>query len=120
MHSEGPGEQVLLMENPIARQDVYQRQQGILFVRFLVFMVFTDTLITWTELDGRDFSLSFQDIRGCSDIWYYFFYLDFSFYRLGIPLVMFALNCWKPRNLLLVHVTFPIASFLYNNHGSCI
>ena len=35
--------------------DVYQRQQ--------------DTLIVWTEPDGSDFALSFQDRAGCNEVW---------------------------------------------------
>lgn len=43
------------METPVIAQDVYQLQQ--------------DTLIVWTEVDGRDLALSFQDARGCSEVW---------------------------------------------------
>ncbi|EJD01533.1 DUF625-domain-containing protein [Fomitiporia mediterranea MF3/22] len=39
----------------IRTADIYQRQQ--------------DTLIVWTELDGTDFALSFQDVEGCSEVW---------------------------------------------------
>ncbi|KZS97836.1 DUF625-domain-containing protein [Sistotremastrum niveocremeum HHB9708] len=39
----------------IRGEDVYQRQQG--------------TLIVWTESDGTDFALSFQDVEGCNDVW---------------------------------------------------
>lgn len=28
-----------------------------------------DTLIVWTEPDGTDYALSFQDMEGCSEIW---------------------------------------------------
>lgn len=45
----------VLLDSPIQRDDVYQRQE--------------DTLIVWTETDGTDFALSFQDIQGCLDIW---------------------------------------------------
>ncbi|KAL1743124.1 component of IIS longevity pathway SMK-1-domain-containing protein [Schizophyllum fasciatum] len=37
------------------RNDVYQRQQ--------------ETLIVWTEPDGVDYALSFQDPDGCAEIW---------------------------------------------------
>ncbi|TDL29640.1 DUF625-domain-containing protein [Rickenella mellea] len=39
----------------IRPNDVYQRQQ--------------ETLIVWTEPDGTDYALSFQDIEGCSEVW---------------------------------------------------
>jgi len=28
-----------------------------------------DTLIVWTEPDGIDYALSFQDPEGCSEVW---------------------------------------------------
>lgn len=28
-----------------------------------------DTLIVWTEPDGVDYALSFQDPEGCSEVW---------------------------------------------------
>jgi protein phosphatase 4 regulatory subunit 3 len=28
-----------------------------------------DTLIVWTEPDGTDYALSFQDIEGCGEVW---------------------------------------------------
>lgn len=30
---------------------------------------FPDTLIVWTEPDGVDYALSFQDPEGCSEVW---------------------------------------------------
>ncbi|KAI5119593.1 hypothetical protein M0805_005763 [Coniferiporia weirii] len=47
--------QEVLLNCLIRATDVYQRQQ--------------DTLIVWTEPDGTDFALSFQDIEGCSEVW---------------------------------------------------
>ena len=46
-----------LLMNSSVRQDfnTYSRQQ--------------DTLIVWTEYDGGDLALSFQDINGCNEIW---------------------------------------------------
>lgn len=29
----------------------------------------SDTLIVWTEPDGVDYALSFQDPEGCSEVW---------------------------------------------------
>jgi hypothetical protein len=28
-----------------------------------------DTLIVWTEPDGKDYALSFQDVEGCTEVW---------------------------------------------------
>jgi hypothetical protein len=30
----------------------------------------TDTLIVWTEQNGTDMALSFQEPEGCASIWY--------------------------------------------------
>ncbi|KAG8965922.1 Platinum sensitivity protein [Tulasnella sp. 419] len=46
---------VELLRSEIRVNDVYQRQQ--------------DTLIVWTEPDGTDYALSFQDLEGCAEIW---------------------------------------------------
>lgn len=53
---EDPAIEGLLMNSSV-RQDfnTYSRQQ--------------DTLIVWTEPDGTDLALSFQDINGCNEIW---------------------------------------------------
>ncbi|KIJ37419.1 hypothetical protein M422DRAFT_231798 [Sphaerobolus stellatus SS14] len=45
----------ILLQCTIRATDVYQRQQ--------------DTLIVWTEPDGTDFALSFQDAEGCAEVW---------------------------------------------------
>ncbi|KIY42881.1 DUF625-domain-containing protein [Fistulina hepatica ATCC 64428] len=45
----------VILTTTIRSNDVYQRQQ--------------DTLIVWTEPDGMDYALSFQDPDGCSEIW---------------------------------------------------
>lgn len=44
-----------LLETPIGRDDGYQKQQ--------------DTLIVWTEQNGVDMALSFQEAEGCANIW---------------------------------------------------
>ncbi|KAG8869734.1 Platinum sensitivity protein [Tulasnella sp. 331] len=46
---------VELLRSEIRAEDVYQRQQ--------------ETLIVWTEPDGTDYALSFQDLEGCAEIW---------------------------------------------------
>lgn len=45
----------VLLNCVVRISDVYQRQQ--------------DTLIVWTEPDGTDFALSFQDAEGCNEVW---------------------------------------------------
>ncbi|OCH94520.1 DUF625-domain-containing protein [Obba rivulosa] len=45
----------VILSTTIRSNDVYQRQQ--------------DTLIVWTEPDGVDYALSFQDPEGCSEVW---------------------------------------------------
>jgi len=29
----------------------------------------SDSLIVWTEPDGADYALSFQDAEGCAEVW---------------------------------------------------
>jgi protein phosphatase 4 regulatory subunit 3 len=45
----------MLLETRIAKDDGYQKQQ--------------DTLIVWTESNGTDMALSFQEAEGCAVIW---------------------------------------------------
>ncbi|KAK1232108.1 Platinum sensitivity protein [Marasmius sp. AFHP31] len=47
--------QDVILTTTIRSTDVYQRQQ--------------DTLIVWTEPDGVDYALSFQDKEGCAEVW---------------------------------------------------
>jgi hypothetical protein len=59
------------MENAIIKKDVYQRQQGNnTESKMRLFGWILETLIIWTELDGTDYALSFQDEKGCNEIWY--------------------------------------------------
>ncbi|KDQ21121.1 hypothetical protein BOTBODRAFT_125070 [Botryobasidium botryosum FD-172 SS1] len=52
-----------LLRSEIRSSDVYQRQQGEGSNRDEY------TLIVWTEPDGTDYALSFQDMEGCAEIW---------------------------------------------------
>jgi protein phosphatase 4 regulatory subunit 3 len=79
--------QEIILSTAIRSNDVYQRQQGeceelsticssvivlssdSLFSRSLLNVYFLDTLIVWTEPDGVDYALSFQDPEGCSEVW---------------------------------------------------
>ncbi|KAJ3985763.1 component of IIS longevity pathway SMK-1-domain-containing protein [Lentinula detonsa] len=45
----------IILSTTIRTTDVYQRQQ--------------ETLIVWTEPDGVDYALSFQDSEGCAEVW---------------------------------------------------
>ncbi|KAJ7591477.1 component of IIS longevity pathway SMK-1-domain-containing protein [Mycena floridula] len=47
--------QNVILTTTIRSTDVYQRQQ--------------ETLIVWTEPDGADYALSFQDPEGCAEVW---------------------------------------------------
>ncbi|KIJ20439.1 hypothetical protein PAXINDRAFT_166491 [Paxillus involutus ATCC 200175] len=52
--SEADFEKIIL-STAIRSNDVYQRQQ--------------ESLIVWTEPDGADYALSFQDAEGCAEVW---------------------------------------------------
>lgn len=45
-----------LLQTRISKDDGYQRQQ--------------ETLIVWTESNGLDMALSFQEAEGCATIWW--------------------------------------------------
>ncbi|KAG8840173.1 Platinum sensitivity protein, partial [Serendipita sp. 405] len=47
--------QEVLLQITVRADEVYQRQ--------------ADTLIVWTEPNGKDYALSFQDVEGCSEVW---------------------------------------------------
>ncbi|RDX55399.1 DUF625-domain-containing protein [Lentinus brumalis] len=47
----------IILTTTIRATDVYQRQQ--------------ETLIVWTEPDGVDYALSFQDPEGCAEVWHF-------------------------------------------------
>ncbi|KAI0650842.1 DUF625-domain-containing protein [Trametes meyenii] len=47
----------VILTTTIRANDVYQRQQ--------------ETLIVWTEPDGVDYALSFQDPEGCAEVWHF-------------------------------------------------
>ncbi|ORY03121.1 DUF625-domain-containing protein [Basidiobolus meristosporus CBS 931.73] len=45
----------ILLNSKVVKGDVYQKQQ--------------ETLIVWTEPDGQDLALSFQEAEGCAEVW---------------------------------------------------
>ncbi|KAF9113994.1 Platinum sensitivity protein [Mortierella sp. AM989] len=55
VHSEDEEDRVLLRSRIRVGEDLYQRQQ--------------ETLIVWSEDDGEDLALSFQEAEGCAEIW---------------------------------------------------
>ena len=65
----------IILKTTIRSSDVYQRQQGrsvhtlVLFGRIFIGFPCSDTLIVWTEPDGVDYALSFQDPEGCMELW---------------------------------------------------
>ncbi|KAG5648782.1 hypothetical protein DXG03_000131 [Asterophora parasitica] len=67
----------IILSTVIRSTDVYQRQQGsrsVVLRRFHTFPntssdCYPETLIVWTEPDGVDYALSFQDPDGCAEVW---------------------------------------------------
>ena len=64
----------MLLETKIQKDDGYQKQQGRLDsamsgALFADYVIATDTLIVWTEPNGVDMALSFQEAEGCAAIW---------------------------------------------------
>lgn len=72
----------VLLETKITKDDGYQKQQGFcptLFppgritrkanTRWLTCITRSETLIVWTEQNGTDMALSFQEAEGCAVIW---------------------------------------------------
>ncbi|KAL4242339.1 Serine/threonine-protein phosphatase 4 regulatory subunit 3-like protein [Abortiporus biennis] len=67
----------VILSTTIRSNDVYQRQQGMRSSLFStkfnslmdVACPLEDTLIVWTEPDGVDYALSFQDPEGCAEVW---------------------------------------------------
>lgn len=64
----------ILLELKIKKEDVYQKQQGEPCTQSVgAFKVNIDliaeTLIVWTDCNGVDMALSFQEAEGCSAVW---------------------------------------------------
>lgn len=73
----------IILSTAIRSNDVYQRQQGVPSFLHLCRIYFckcarfiyahatplSDSLIVWTEPDGADYALSFQDAEGCAEVW---------------------------------------------------
>lgn len=53
--SENLDQEKILLKTRVVKEDVYQKQQ--------------DTLVVWTEPDGTDMALSFQEADGCHEVW---------------------------------------------------
>ncbi len=60
-----------LLETKISKDDGYQKQQ--------------DTLIVWTESNGTDMALSFQEAEGCAAIWEFVSQVQQHLLSLGGP-----------------------------------
>ncbi|KAK7530280.1 component of IIS longevity pathway SMK-1-domain-containing protein [Phyllosticta citribraziliensis] len=56
--------QRVLLETRVTKDDGYQKQQGDIDAETCA-----DTLIVWTEQNGTDMALSFQEADGCGAIW---------------------------------------------------
>lgn len=61
----------MLLETKISKDDGYQKQQ--------------DTLIVWTESNGTDMALSFQEAEGCAAIWEFVSQVQQHLLTLGGP-----------------------------------
>ncbi|OBZ70243.1 hypothetical protein A0H81_09778 [Grifola frondosa] len=63
-------ENQVILSTTIRSNDVYQRQQvsSAEMLKTALFLP-TETLIVWTEPDGVDYALSFQDADGCGEVW---------------------------------------------------
>lgn len=63
----------MLLETKISKDDGYQKQQGECsqwYYENADLTTQTDTLIVWTESNGTDMALSFQEADGCAVIWF--------------------------------------------------
>ncbi len=61
-----------LLETRISKDDGYQKQQGTsasITPEQAQANHVLDTLIVWTEQNGTDMALSFQEPEGCAAIW---------------------------------------------------
>ncbi|KAG6891694.1 hypothetical protein C0992_010097 [Termitomyces sp. T32_za158] len=61
----------IILSTVIRSNDVYQRQQGVYEFSDTdtPYTYCSDTLIVWTEPNGVDYALSFQDPEGCAEVW---------------------------------------------------
>ena len=62
----------MLLETKISKDDGYQKQQGNPGKFYNISRIGSlciDTLIVWTESNGTDMALSFQEAEGCASIW---------------------------------------------------
>ncbi|KZV75083.1 DUF625-domain-containing protein [Peniophora sp. CONT] len=63
----------VVLQTTIRSSDVYQRQQGVYSALACLLLErscpLLETLIVWTEPNGVDYALSFQDPEGCAEVW---------------------------------------------------
>lgn len=72
VESEEDPERILL-ESRIKKEDSYQKQQGTTCscVQYLSTLTnHAETLIVWTDNNGVDMALSFQEAEGCGLVWF--------------------------------------------------
>lgn len=71
---------------------------------FNMFWISSDTLIVWTEPDGTDYALSFQDMEGCSEIWDFIVEVQRHFRGKGASLTTLLISkCRVERSHTLTH-----------------
>ena len=105
----------IILSTTIRSNDVYQRQQGTdpvtksscFLSQTALAVLFADTLIVWTEPDGVDYALSFQEPEGCAEVWNFIqevqrhmstfgeFFRSYS--------VVFARSLCRPRAFFISH-----------------
>ena len=62
---------------------------GLLFLpQPLIPFPYSDTLIVWTEPDGVDYALSFQDPEGCAEVWNFILEVQRHMNNSGSPLYL--------------------------------
>jgi protein phosphatase-4 regulatory subunit 3 len=63
-------------------------------MKFLTLDVISlDTLIVWTEPDGTDYALSFQDVEGCAEIWDFIIEVQRHFRGKSLEISRFNATC---------------------------
>ena len=65
-----------------------------------------DTLIVWTEPDGADYALSFQDADGCAEVWNFIIEVQRHMNVVGMYNPLTMLHCFYSGLLSLHYLTF--------------
>lgn len=104
----------IILSTTIRSNDVYQRQQGNnkltksrgRYSQRSLASPFTDTLIVWTEPDGVDYALSFQEPEGCAEVWNFIQEVQrhmSTFGKFSVSCLLYARSHCRPRLVCLLH-----------------